>query len=110
MKNKGIVQKEAYISISTGLNVSIWDMPWVPLMLGFTPRPNLNLIDHPNFCLANLLLPNARVWNRLLLDDLFDSQLVQCILSIHLLQSFGIDRWILAPSISGLFSVKSAHD
>jgi hypothetical protein len=73
LKNRGVVQQGACISIFSGLNVSIWDMPRVPLMLDFIPRPNPNLVDHPYFCVANLILPNVRVWNRLLLDDLFDS-------------------------------------
>jgi len=104
LKNRGIVQQGACISISNGLNVSIWDMP------DFIPRPNPNLIDHPCFCMADLILPNVRAWNRLLLDDLFDSCSIQCILNIHLPQTFDFDRWIWAPSISGFFSVKFAHE
>jgi hypothetical protein len=103
-------QQGACISISNSLNVSIWNMPWVPLMHDFILGPNPNLVNHPCFCVVDLVLPNARVWNRLLLDDLFDSQSVQCILSIHLPKSFGFDRWIWALSIAGLFSVKSTHE
>jgi hypothetical protein len=34
----------ACISISNGLNVDIWDSPWIPLMPNFKPRPNANLV------------------------------------------------------------------
>jgi hypothetical protein len=85
-------------------------MPWVPLMLDFIPILNPNLVDHPWFCVTDLILPNIRVWNRLLLEDIFDSQSVQCILSIHLPRSFGFDRWIWAPSITSIFLVKSVNE
>jgi hypothetical protein len=54
------------------------------LMPNFKPRPNVNLTDLPGFCVADLIIPCARVWNILLLQDLFDPFTVKCILSIHL--------------------------
>lgn len=73
LKNREVVWQWACISISNGLNVSIWNINWVSLMSDFIPILNPNLVDHPWFCVVDLILLNTRVWNRLLLEDLFDS-------------------------------------
>jgi len=44
LKNRKVVELGACISISNGLNVDIWDSPWIPLMPNFKPRPNANLV------------------------------------------------------------------
>ena len=92
------------------MNVGIWDSPWIPLQPGFKPKPNPNLIGLLEFCVADLISSEDRSWNRHLMEDLFDSTSVQCILSIHLPQINSFDKWIWAPSSAGLFSVKSAHE
>jgi hypothetical protein len=79
-------------------------------MPSFKPRPNVNLVDYPNFSVANLLLPGSRLWNVDLLGDLFDPPPVRNILSIHIPRSSGNDKWSWVPSPTGLFSVKSARD
>jgi hypothetical protein len=81
---------------------------WIPLIPYFKPRPNVNLTDLPGFWVADLIIPGARVWNILLLQDLFDPFTVECILSIHLPFSRNFDKWFWAPSSSGIFSVKFA--
>lgn len=71
MKNRKVMEKGACISISCGSNVDVWDSPWIPLMLNYKPRPNVNLVDLPDFSVAGLILPGERVWNSQLLFDLF---------------------------------------
>jgi hypothetical protein len=51
LKNRKVVELGACISISNGLNVDIWDSPWIPLMPNFRPRPNANLVVLPSFLL-----------------------------------------------------------
>jgi hypothetical protein len=110
LKNMEIVKKGACLSIFNGVNMDIWDAPWIPLLPGFKPSPNANLIGLPDFCVADLILPGLRSWNRMFLQDLFDPHSVQCILNIHLPQTIGFDKWIWAPSPSGLFSMQSTHE
>ncbi|GLT70458.1 hypothetical protein SLA2020_425380 [Shorea laevis] len=103
LKNKSVIQKGACLSISCGINVDIWKSPWIPLMPNFKPRPNPRLVELPRFSVADLMLPGCRSWNSSLLRDLFDSTLVQHILSIHIPTICSFDTWVWAPSSSGHF-------
>jgi hypothetical protein len=110
LKNRKVVQKGACIAISSGLNVEVWQSPWIPLNPNFRPSPNANLVSLPTFNVADLVLADGCSWNASLLADLFDPSTVQNILSIYLPQHRGLDKWTWAPSPSGTFSVKSAHE
>ncbi|XP_059451121.1 uncharacterized protein LOC132181912 [Corylus avellana] len=110
LKNREVVSKGACISITNGVNVGIWDSAWIPLQPSFKPKPNPNLVELPDFRVADLISSEERSWNKHLLQDLFDSASVQCILSIHLPQNSSFDKWIWASSSARLFSVKSAHE
>jgi hypothetical protein len=87
--------------------VDVWSSPWILLLPDFRPRPNVNLPDIPEFCVADLIIPSGRVWNKLLLQDIFDPFMVECILSIHLPFSRNFDKWFWASASSGIFTVKS---
>jgi hypothetical protein len=78
--------------------------------LFFKPIPNVNLVRLPPYMVADLICPIRRTWNFLLLQDLFDPLMVQNIITIHLPVCGSFDKWVWAPSPSGNFSVKSAHD
>lgn len=67
-----VINKGACISISNGANIDVWNSPWIPLMPDLKPIPNVNLLELPTFCVADLMVPEARSWNVLLLQDLFD--------------------------------------
>jgi hypothetical protein len=110
LRNRKVVEQGACISITSGLNVDIWNSPWIPLMPSFKPIPNAHLVGLPSYSVEDLICPLRRVWNSSLLQDLFDPFTVQCILCIHLPVYGSFDKWVWAPSLTGLFSVKSAHD
>jgi hypothetical protein len=110
LKNRKIVEKGACWSINNGGNIPIWTSPWIPSLPNYKPRPNANLIDFPDFVVADLLLPGVRDWNVDLLRDLFSPSTVSSILSIHIPQVCSADKWSWVPSPSGLFSVKSARE
>jgi hypothetical protein len=110
LKNRKVVELGACISISNGLNIDVWNSPWIPTLPNFKPRPNVNLLELPPFIVAELILPSVRYWNLQLLYDLFDPDSIQNILNIHIPQVISFDKWSWAPSPSGLFSVKSAHE
>jgi hypothetical protein len=107
LNNREVVKKWACISISNGAHVDVWSSPWILLLPDFRPRPNVNLPDIPEFCVADLIIPSGRVWNKLLLQDIFDPFMVECILSIHLPFSRNFDKWFWASASSGIFTVKS---
>jgi hypothetical protein len=110
LKNRKVVELGACISISNRLNIDVWNSHWIPTLPNFKPRPNVNLLERPPFTVAELILPGVRAWNSQLLYDLFDTDSVQNILNIHIPQVTSFDKWSWAPSPSGLFSVKSAHE
>jgi hypothetical protein len=110
LKNRRIVEKGACISISCGINVDVWNSPWIPLMPNFRPIPNANLVNFLAFMVSDLMIPGRQVWNSHLLEDLFDASTVQNILSIHLPTQPCFDKWVWVPSRAGVFSVKSAYD
>jgi hypothetical protein len=110
LKNRNVVEKGACISISNGCLVDVWKSPWIPSMVNFRPVPNVNLVELPEFSVEDLILQGERVWNKDLLEDLFDPISVKCILSINFPVCPSFDKWIWAPASSGLFSVKSAHE
>jgi len=84
LKNTKVVQLGACISISNGMNVNVWDSPWIRLVPNYKPRPNVNLLVLPSFSVADLTMERGRSWNSLLLSGHFDPTTVQNILSIHL--------------------------
>jgi hypothetical protein len=90
LKNREIVKKGACLSISNGVHVDIWDSPWIPLLPGFKPSPNANLIGLPDFCVADLILSGFRSWDRMLLQDLFDPPFC----SVYLEYSLAPNCWI----------------
>jgi hypothetical protein len=110
LKHRKVVMNGACRAISSGLNLNVWSSPWIPSLPNFKPTPNPALIFPPNMIISDLILPLSRNWNIPLLHHLFDASSVQQILNIHLPSTSGLDRWIWAPSPSGQFSVKSAHE
>jgi exonuclease III len=77
LKNRSVVQKGACIAISSGVNVEVWQSPWIPLNPNFKPIPNANLVSLPAFNVADLILGDGCSWNVSLLADLFDPSTVQ---------------------------------
>jgi hypothetical protein len=72
LKNRKVVEKGACWSITDGANIHIWKSSWIPSMSSFKPRPNVHLLELPDFFVADLLLNNSQSWNVDLLHDLFD--------------------------------------
>jgi hypothetical protein len=105
LKNIKVVELGACRTISEGANIQVWNSPWIPSMPSFKPRPNENLVDLPDFSVADLFLPGSRSWNEDLLQDLFDPATVQSILQIHIPRTSNGDKWSWIPSLSGTFSV-----
>lgn len=110
LKCRHIVLQGACWLVSSGTNLNIWDSPWIPSIVGFKPAPNPSLPSLPNLTISDLIAFPNRGWNFPLLHFLFDPPTVNSILSIHLPAIPALDRWIWAPSSSGRFSVKSAHE
>ena len=79
-----MIENGACISISSGVNVDIWNSPWIPLKPNFRPIPNANLVGSLEFTVADLIIPYMQTWNIHLLKDLFDVFTVQNILNIFL--------------------------
>jgi hypothetical protein len=89
IKNRKVVEKGACWFISDGTYIHIWDSPWIPSMPSFKPRPNVNLVDFPDYSVADLMLPGVRLRNVDLLGDLFDPTIVRNILGIHIPRTSG---------------------
>jgi hypothetical protein len=96
--------------ISSGLNLNIWDEPWIPNIEGFKPTPHPSLPSLPNFNISDLFSYPSRGWNTPLILFLFDALTASKILDIHLLHNPSPDLWSWIPSPTGRFSVKSAYE
>lgn len=55
LKNRNELEKGACWSVSMGDKIHVWNSSWIPLMPYFKPRPNVNLVDLPEFLVADLL-------------------------------------------------------
>jgi hypothetical protein len=60
LKNRKVVEQGACISISSGLNVDVWNSPWIPHMPFFKSIPNANLVGLPHYKVADLICPFRR--------------------------------------------------
>jgi hypothetical protein len=100
----------ACIAIPNGLNVEVWQSPWIPLNPNFKPISNVNLVSLPAFNVADLIQEDDCSWNASLLSELFYASIVQNILCIYLPQHSGMDKWTWALSPTWTFLVKSTHD
>jgi hypothetical protein len=110
LKARQVVELVACMAVSSGQGINIWKSPWIPSIQLFKPSPNPNLVDLPNFEVADLLNEGNRSWNVSLLTDLFDSNSAQHIQNIHLSQEVSSDRWTWVGSLKGQFFVRSAHE
>lgn len=108
---RDVVQKGAYWSVSTGLELNIWDSPWIPILDGFKPTPNLSLSSIHPLNISDLISSSSRDWNQpLALFNSFFILIATQIKAIHLSRIPYLDRWIWTPVPNGIFSAKSAHE
>jgi hypothetical protein len=110
LKNRKLLLKGACWSISKGDFIDVWKSPWIPSMPCFKPRSKENLLVFPAYSVADLILPEERLWNVDLLHDLFDPLTIQNILQILLPCISTEEKWSWIPSPSGIFTVKSARE
>jgi hypothetical protein len=59
--------------------IDVWKSPWIPSVPLFKFRPNVNLVDFPDYFVTDFILHGNRLWNVDLLNDLS----IQNILQIH---------------------------
>ncbi|XP_059440264.1 disease resistance protein RPM1-like [Corylus avellana] len=107
---RNVVENGACWSISDGEKIHVWKSPWIPSMPSFKPRPNVHLVELPDFFVADLVLLGSLSWSVDLIQDLFDSTSVHNILGILIPRIRTDDKWTWAPSPSSIFSVKSARE
>lgn len=55
LKTRTVVEKGAWIAISNGDNINIWNSPWIPSLLSLKTNLNPNLVDLSDFNVADLL-------------------------------------------------------
>jgi hypothetical protein len=72
LKNRKVLEKGDYWSVSKGDFIDVGKSPWIPSMPFFKPRTNGNLVCLPVYSVVDLILPGDRLWNVDLLNDLFD--------------------------------------
>lgn len=83
---------------------------WVASSSCFVPRPgNPNLVRDALLTVSDLLIPNSRLWNESLIQQLFLPEDVDSSLNLHLPSSSRNDmlRWVADPRSH--FSLKSAY-
>lgn len=110
LKCRPIVIKGAYQFVSSSLNIHIWNDPWVSLMIGFKPSPNLFLPSFPSLTVSHLITYSIRRWNTHFFNILFAPPSASKIQEIHISHIPIQDHWSWIPYFNGCFSVKSTHE
>uniref|UniRef100_A0A803QJ80 Reverse transcriptase domain-containing protein n=1 Tax=Cannabis sativa TaxID=3483 RepID=A0A803QJ80_CANSA len=94
-------------SIGSGSLVKVVSQPWLP------DRANPYITSrHPGLADATvdqLMVPGEQVWDKEILEDMFEPRDINLILSIPLSDRSFPDRWYWAPESTGRYSVKSAY-
>jgi hypothetical protein len=103
-----IISQGACYRVHSLSPIPIWNSPWIPSMLAFTPTPIIS--DSPsstNLVLSDLINPNC-TWNIPFLTALFDSHSVRKIQKT-VVSSSPNSKFLWTPSPSDKFSASSAY-
>ncbi|GAU44570.1 hypothetical protein TSUD_139430 [Trifolium subterraneum] len=95
-------------SIGSGHNISIWDQKWLVNGAVISKPPNLvEELHHLN--VSDLFGDYDKHWNVNLVNSLFDTSVIDMVLSTPLFNSVNHDKIIWRYEKDEIFSVKSAY-
>lgn len=87
-----------------------WSIPWIPSLANFKPiRRVEDELIHPNLKVVDLIDISSRCWKVDVIEELFDPQSSQAILSLPIPSVPGEDTILWRLESTGSFSVKSAY-
>jgi hypothetical protein len=105
---KFIVRDGHKWSIGSGHNISIWDQKWLVNGAVISKPPNLvEELHHLN--VSDLFGDYDKHWNVNLVNSLFDTSVIDMVLSTPLFNSVNHDKIIWRYEKDEIFSVKSAY-
>lgn len=106
--SREIIAKGACFKVGDGCSINIWTEPWVPWIDGFRVQPKSEVEDLPSL-VEELINPLSRSWKLDELQRIFDPEVVESIMKIHIPKNPSEDKLIWLPNPNGNFSVKSAY-
>ena len=96
--------------VHNGESTAVWQDPWVLGMPHFKLRPRLAILEEwRNEKIGSLISSNLQQWDRMLLHQRFDEEIVRCILQIPFNLQGGLDRWVWTLDSSSHYTLKSMY-
>jgi len=105
---KVVIQNGFKWSIGSGTSISVWDPHWIRSGYTITPLAMINPAM-ANLCVADLLVPNLKIWHMENISILFDNVSAYHISRTPLLASVQNDRAVWKFEKNGVYSVYSAY-
>ena len=93
-KTKPLIAKGACYLVGNGASINVWMDSWIPWLVGFKPIPKVDSIQRNPLMLSNLISTEDHCWNLPLLNELFNSELVEAIQKIHIPLRGKVDKLI----------------
>ena len=83
-KTKPLIAKGACYLVGNGASINVWMDSWIPWLVGLKPIPKDDSIQQNPLMVSNLISTEDHCWNLPLLNELFNSELVEAIQKIHI--------------------------
>jgi hypothetical protein len=106
---KHLISLGACLQVGNGNNILVWEDPWVPDCLNFTPKPKEGSPPNSSLAVSQLFNQDRLSWNEHKLRELFDPEDAQAISRIPLMSIDKPDKWIWTKANNGEFNLKSAY-
>lgn len=106
---KSLVVKRACYLVGDGTSINIWTDPWVPWLQGFIPKPKSPALPNPPTKVSSLINHNLHCWKPHIINNVFETQSAQAILSIPIPITSKADKLCWTLESKGAFTVKSAY-
>lgn len=105
---QNVVKQGCRKSIGTGMDTSVWSMPWLPSIdNGYLTTPMYPELNDIKVC--DLMDIQDKKWDDAILHDLFNDRDIQLIQNIPLSSRITMDTWIWLPDEKGEFTVRSCY-
>lgn len=99
---KNLLANGAHKIVGNGDNILVWEDPWLPDLLGFSPRPRFQG-EESCLVVSQLMKPSRTGWDKEKLRSLFDQDSINAIRKIPVWISSQPDRWSWIKTESGAF-------
>ena len=108
-KSKVLISKGACYLVGNGASINVWLYSWVPWLPKFKTKPKSIETPQNPLMVSDLRNHELNYWNGTMLQELFELESAQAILSIPIPLSPKPGELIWVKDPKGVFSVKSTY-